>query len=113
MAPDSVPATLTATMACAPASNAASKASLYSPGDAAAVVGNGASGATMRSQNSTVDISTPALKVSEPKVTSNGTIEIPSAAARVGSRSDAESVKIATWRTAAPPGWLASGMSWA
>ncbi|HEY8818758.1 MAG TPA: hypothetical protein VIM25_08065 [Candidatus Limnocylindrales bacterium] len=96
IAPDSVPATLTETIASAPAAKAASKASLNSPGDAAAVFGNGASGATIRSQKVADDISTPALYVSEPKVTSSGTIEIPSAAARAGSRSDAESVKIAT-----------------
>ncbi len=57
-------------------------------------------------------MSTPALKVSEPKVTSSGTIEIPSAAARAGSKSEAESVKIATWRNAlSPPVGLQ--MSWA
>ena len=40
--------------------------------------------------------STPALNVSSPKVTSSGTIAIPPRAASAGSRSDAESVKIAT-----------------
>ena len=72
--PDRVPATWIETIASAPASNASSKASLNSPGDDAAVFGNGASGATIRSQNSSVDMSTPALNVSDPKVTSSGTI---------------------------------------
>ena len=40
---------------------------MKSPGDDAAVLGNGASGATIRSQNSSVDISTPALNVSGPE----------------------------------------------
>ena len=41
-----------------------------------------------------------------PLQTSSGTIPMPSAAAACGSMSDAESVKIATRRTRAPP-WLA------
>ena len=69
---------------------------MNSPGDDAAVVGNGASGATMRSQNAGPLSSTPALKVSLPKLTSSGTMWIPEAAASAGSRSEAESVKIAT-----------------
>src|SRR6476660_1054231 len=48
IAPDRVPATLTETIASAPAAKAASNASLKSPGDAAAVLGNGASWATIR-----------------------------------------------------------------
>ena len=40
---------------------------MKSPGDDAAVFGNGASGAAIRSQNSAVDSSTPALKVSRPE----------------------------------------------
>ena len=69
---------------------------MNSPGDDAAVVGNGASGATIRSQKSAVDSSTPALKLSFPKLTRSGTIPMPAAAAIAGSMSDAESVKIAT-----------------
>ncbi len=63
------------------------------------MVGNGASGATIRSQNWAVDRSTPVLKLWLPKVTSRGTIVMPSAAATAGSMSDAESVKIATGLT--------------
>ena len=94
--PDSVPATWIETIASAPSANAASYASLKSPGDDAAVVGNGASGATIRSQNAGPLRSTPALKVSLPKLTISGTMWMPDAAASAGSRSEAESVKIAT-----------------
>ena len=94
--PESVPATWTETIASAPAAKAPSYASLNSPGDEAAVFGHGASGATMRSQNASVESSVPALKVSSPKLTRSGMTEIPRAAASLGSRSDAESVKIAT-----------------
>ena len=75
--PDSVPATWIETIASAPAAKAASYASLKSPGDEAAVVGNGASGATIRSQKAGPLRSTPALKVSLPKLTSSGTTWMP------------------------------------
>ena len=58
--PDSVPATWIEMTASAPSANAASYAALKSPGLDAAVVGKGASGAVIRSQNASVDISTPA-----------------------------------------------------
>ena len=58
--PDSAPATWIETMASAPSAKAASYASRKSPGLDAAVVGKGASGAVIRSQNASVDISTPA-----------------------------------------------------
>ncbi len=48
-------------IASAPAEKAASYASLNSPGDDAAVVGNGASGAVMRSQKALDVSSIPAL----------------------------------------------------
>src|SRR5512141_782411 len=57
----------------------------------------------MRLQNSAVDISTPALKLWAPKFTTSGTIVIPSAVARAGSMSDAESVTMATRLTVGPP----------
>ena len=101
--PDSEPATWTETIASAPASKAASYASLNSPGDEAAVLGNGASGATIRFQNSSVDMSTPALNVSDPKVTRSGTMPMPLAAATPGSRSEAESVNVATRLNGDPP----------
>ena len=50
--PDSVSAQSTQTIASAPSSKAASNASWKAPGLAADVVGNGASGAVMRVQNS-------------------------------------------------------------
>src|SRR5882672_9231332 len=65
---------------------------LNSPGLDAAVFGNGASGAVIGCQNSAVVRSTPARYVSEPNVTTSGTMWIPAAAATAGSRSDAESV---------------------
>ena len=71
---------------------------MNSPGDEAAVVGNGASGAVIRSQNvlgRQVDAG-PERRPS-PKVTNSGTMrDARRAAASAGSRSDAESVKIAT-----------------
>src|SRR3954447_1370651 len=103
MAPDRVLATLTETMASAPSAKSRSSATWKSPGLAAAVLGNGASGAVIRAQNSSVLISMPALKVSAPKLTTSGTIVIPSAAARTGSMSDAESVTMATRPTVDPP----------
>jgi len=76
---------------------------LNSPGDDAAVVGQGASGAVIRCQNCSVDRSTPARNVSEPKFTRSGITSIPSALAAAGSRSDAESVKTAMGLKEAPP----------
>jgi hypothetical protein len=101
--PDRVPATWIDTIESAPLAKAASYASLNSPGDEAAVVGKGASGATIRSQKSAVESSTPALKLSFPKLTRSGMTPIPSAAATAGSRSEAESVKIATRVKSGPP----------
>jgi len=49
--PDSSPDTFTHTIAWAPAASTAVNASRKSPGAAAAVVGNGASDAVIRSQN--------------------------------------------------------------
>ena len=66
--PDSVPATWMETIASAPASNAASYASLNSPGDDAAVVGNGASGATIRSQKASAESSDAGLEGLLPEV---------------------------------------------
>ena len=60
---------VTQTIASAPAASSAAKAAEKSPGDAAAVVGNGASGAIIRVQNSSVDRSTPARNSSSPKRT--------------------------------------------
>ena len=48
-----------------------------SPGAAAAVVGNGASGAVMRAQNSSVVMVTLGRKLSEPKLTTSGTTMMP------------------------------------
>ena len=90
---------MTQTTASAPPANAASKAVLKSPGDAAAVVGNGASGAVIRSQKASVVRSTPGRKLSAPKLTTSGTTVIDCAAAASGGRSLAESVTIATWDT--------------
>ena len=72
---------------------------MKSPGDAAAVVGNGASGAVIRSQKASVVRSTPGRKLSAPKLTTSGTTVIACAAATSGGRSLAESVTIATWDT--------------
>jgi hypothetical protein len=72
------------------------------PGLHAAVFGNGASGAVIFCQNSSVERSTPAEYVSSPKVTMRGTTAIPSEAALAGSKSDAESVTMATRPTAGP-----------
>jgi len=58
--PDRVEATVTHTMASAPSARTLSKASLNTPGLEAAVVGNGASGATIRSQKASGVMSTPA-----------------------------------------------------
>src|SRR4029079_2775552 len=96
MAPDNVSATWTATIASAPSADAPSEASRNSAGDEAAVVGNGASGAVIRAQNSVPSISTPARNDVSPKLTISGMTWMPDAAASAGSRSDAESVKIAT-----------------
>ena len=69
MVADSLAPTLTQTMASAPAANSASKAAWKSPGEAAAVVGKGASGATIRAQNSAVERSTPAWNSLSPNRT--------------------------------------------
>ena len=66
---DSLSPTVTHTIASAPAAYSASKAAWKSPGEAAAVVGNGASGASIRAQNSSVERSTPALNSRSPKRT--------------------------------------------
>ena len=58
--PDSPEPTVTQTIASAPAAKAPSNASLNTPGLDAAVVGNGASGAIIRSQNASGVRSTPA-----------------------------------------------------
>ena len=60
--PDRSPETQMHTTASAPASNAAWNALMKSPGAAAAVVGNGASGAVIRCQNSSVVRLTPGRK---------------------------------------------------
>ena len=91
-------------MASAPAANWLSKTAWKSPALAAAVLGNGASGAVMRCQNSSVVRSTPALNRSLPKVTSRGTTVMPPAAAAAAVRSDAESVTMAT-RLMAATSW--------
>ena len=69
---------------------------LARPGDAAAVVGNGASGASIRFQKSSVERSTPDRNSSVPNRTRRGTTRIPSASATGRGRSEAESVTIAT-----------------
>ena len=94
--PDRSPETFTHTTASAPPANAASNALLKSPGEAAAVVGNGASGAVIRSQNWSVVRSTLGRKLSGPKLTTSGTTAIPCAAATSGGMSLAESVTNAT-----------------
>ena len=58
--PDRVEPTVTQTIASAPPAKIASNVSLNVPGLDAAVVGNGASGATIRSQNASEVRSTPA-----------------------------------------------------
>ena len=100
--PDRLPATLTQTIASAPAAKQPSKASRKSPGLDAAVVGNGASGAVIRFQNSSTERSTPARKLSRPEVDDerhdgDAWPLLPSP----GVRSLAESVTIATLATAA------------
>ena len=101
--PDRVDPTVTHTTASAPPAKAASNVSLNTPGLAAAVVGNGASGAVIRAQNASVVSSTPARKLSSPKLTMSGTTAIPAAVAVAGSRSAAESVTIATRLTGQSP----------
>ena len=71
------------------------------PATATRAAANGASGAVIRRQNSSVVRSTPARYVSDPNVTMSGTTRIPSAVATAGSRSDAESVT-KTMRATAP-----------
>ena len=98
------------TTASAPASNAWRNAVRKSPGAAAAVVGNGASGAVIRCQNSSVVRLTPARKLSGPKLTTSGTTAMPAALATSGGRSLAESVTIATCDTVeAPPAGARAG----
>ncbi len=63
------------------------------------MVGNGASGAVIRSQNASVVRSTLGRKLSAPKLTTSGTTVMPCAAAASGGRSLAESVTIATLDT--------------
>ena len=63
------------------------------------MVGNGASGASIRAQNSSVVIVTFGRNVSSPKLTTSGTIVMPARSATSGGRSLAESVTIATWDT--------------
>src|SRR5688500_7591705 len=62
----------------------------------------------MSFQNASVESATPAWYVSFANVTSRGTIAMPSEAARAGSKSDAESVPIATRLTAGPPSQVAA-----
>ena len=69
------------------------------------MVGNGASGASIFCQNSSVLSVTPGRNVSSPKLTNSGTTRMPAAAATSGGRSLAESVTIATRDTA----WLLLG----
>ena len=71
-------------------------------GLAAAVFGNGASGAVIRAQKSSALSSTPAWNVSSPNETRRGTTVIPSSAARLGDRSLAESMTMATWLMGTP-----------
>ena len=76
--PDSVPATWIETIASAPAGEGRLEGRLeVARATQAAVVGNGASGAVIRSQNSPVERSTPALNDSAPKLTTSGTTVIP------------------------------------
>ena len=94
--PDSDPDTLTHTTDSAPPSKARWNSPRKSPGAAAAVVGKGASGAVIRTQNSSVVSVTSGRKLSAPKLTTRGTTTIPCRAAASGGRSLAESVTIAT-----------------
>ena len=74
---DSWSETVTQTTDSAPPSKAASNAARKSPAEHAAVVGNGASGAVIRAQNSSVVMVTFGRKLSEPKLTTSGTTTIP------------------------------------
>src|SRR5664279_6576532 len=67
--PDRRLPTVTHTTDAAPAANDAANASAKAPGAAAAVVGNGASGASIRFQKSSVERSTPARYSSAPNRT--------------------------------------------
>src|SRR5450432_1623212 len=88
----------------APAANAAANASWKAIWLAAAVVGKGASGAVIRAQKASALSSAPALNVSAPNDTRRGTTVIPSSAARLGGRSLAESVTMATRLMGSPSG---------
>ena len=90
------------TIASAPSAKQASKVSRNVPGDGAAVVGNGASGASIRAQNCSVDRSTPTRNSWSPNRTKSGTTRSPAAAAAAGARSAVESVTTAT-RPMTPP----------
>ncbi len=84
------------TIASAPSAKQASNTCPNVPGDGAAVLGNGASGASIRAQNCSVVRSTPTLSSSAPNRMNSGTTTSPAPAATEGARSALESVTIAT-----------------